>query len=466
MDREEVDGKKLTPGVGDNYGIVDADKQVRSKGYIVALSAACIGFQVAWSCVFALIDPLMTAMNLSSGIKTLNWAIAPISGFFAGPMVGYYSDRCTLSLGRRRPFIISGAAVGALGIFSLFLLLNYGTGMGQVAKSIIFLLVATTTYIAVNVFQGPARSLIGDILNKEQQEVGMTISSIMLGVASIITNMIGGLGYFINSESYSNSTTTITLVVTAVCMIVTTTITCIVGKEQQFTGQLEKTNVFAKIFKNIFHMEKPVIRVAIALVFSMMGFYPYNTKITSFFSTEVFPEGQSAKGLNFGLLSNAVVYVVQLLYGLVQVKVIEKLGLKLGYGVSQLVTAVCFLIIFFTTNQWAIFVLVLPLGISSMVINSVPYSIVSIVSSPEDMGTNLGIINMFNVIGQQLGNLFNLVVDAIRNSWPWYAERVGVNQSYIAWGLVAAAIATGCSFFLIVPEQNHDLDNDDDSAEI
>ena len=139
-------------------------------------------------------------------------------------------------------------------------------------------------------------------------------------------------------------------------------------------------------------MEKPVVRVAIALVFSMMGFYPYNTKITSFFSTEVFPEGESARGLNFGLLSNALVYVVQLLYGFVQVKVIEKLGLKLGYGISQFVTAVCFLIIFFTRNQWAIFVLVLPLGISSMVINSVPYSIVSIVSSPEDMGTNLGII--------------------------------------------------------------------------
>ena len=106
----------------------------------------------------------------------------------------------------------------------------------------------------------------------------------------------------------------------------------------------------------------------------------------------------------------------------------------------------------------------LPLGISNMVINSLPYTIVALVSAPEDMGTNLGVINIFNVIEQQAGNLFNVIVSAIRNAWPWYAARVGENQSYIAWGIVGAGIATICSFFLIVPEPDS-LDNDDDDGD-
>ena len=466
MDKEEVDSKQLQPGSGSNYGAVEDEKEHYSTARILAISAACIGFQVAWACVFALIDPLMTAMNLSSAIKTLNWAIAPISGFVTQPIIGYYSDRCKSQWGRRRPFIVSGPVIGALGILALFLLQNYGTEMGSVAKALIFLIVATVTYIAVNIFQGPARSLIGDLLPKDQQEKGMNLSSVMLGIASIITNLIGGIGYFINSESYSNSTTTITLVITAIAMVVTTIITCVAGKERPFTGELEQSNVFVKLFKNIFHMPKPMARAALALVFSMMAFYPFNTKATSFFSAEVFPPDKSALGLNFGLLCNTFVYIIQFLYGLVQGKVMEKVGLKLGFAVSQIVCCICLLIIFFTTNQWACMVLMLPLGISSMVINSVPYSIVGIVSSAEDMGTNLGVMNMFNVIGQQCGNVFNVVVDAIRDAWPWFQSQVGQNQAYIGMGIVGGIIATIASFFLIVPEPQLDNDGDDDEVDL
>jgi solute carrier family 45 protein 1/2/4 len=54
---------------------------------------------------------------------TLVWALPPLIGFFVTPILGSLSDRCNLSWGRRRPFILVlaiGILTGAVALIEKF----------------------------------------------------------------------------------------------------------------------------------------------------------------------------------------------------------------------------------------------------------------------------------------------------------------------------------------------------------
>ncbi|CAE8726598.1 unnamed protein product [Polarella glacialis] len=52
--------------------------------------------------------PYMVHLGMGHSLATLNNVAGPIVGFFTGPIVGAWSDRCTSRFGRRRPVILVG----------------------------------------------------------------------------------------------------------------------------------------------------------------------------------------------------------------------------------------------------------------------------------------------------------------------------------------------------------------------
>lgn len=62
---------------------------------------------------------------------SLTWFLSPILGLIFTPLIGSASDRCTLSWGRRRPFILA-LCVGVL--FGVALFLN-GSAIGKCPAS-------------------------------------------------------------------------------------------------------------------------------------------------------------------------------------------------------------------------------------------------------------------------------------------------------------------------------------------
>lgn len=58
---------------------------------------------------------------------SLTWFLSPVLGLIFTPLIGSASDRCTLSWGRRRPFILA-LCVGVL--FGVALFLN-GSAIGE-----------------------------------------------------------------------------------------------------------------------------------------------------------------------------------------------------------------------------------------------------------------------------------------------------------------------------------------------
>lgn len=69
----------------------------------------------------------VSAAGLPEQYYSLTWFLSPILGLIFTPLIGSASDRCTLSWGRRRPFILA-LCVGVL--FGVALFLN-GSAIGE-----------------------------------------------------------------------------------------------------------------------------------------------------------------------------------------------------------------------------------------------------------------------------------------------------------------------------------------------
>lgn len=82
--------------------------------------------QVAGVCTS---DSHVSVAGLPEQYYSLTWFLSPILGLIFTPLIGSASDRCTLSWGRRRPFILA-LCVGVL--FGVALFLN-GSAIGECA---------------------------------------------------------------------------------------------------------------------------------------------------------------------------------------------------------------------------------------------------------------------------------------------------------------------------------------------
>lgn len=120
---------------------------------------------------------------------------------------------------------------------------------------------------------------------------------------------------------------------------------------------------------------------------------------------------------------------------------------------NDYIEAGCLIPIFFNQNKWAALGLLTPLGIACSIFNGVPYAFVGVVSKESEIGIMMGILNIFSVVGQQAANW-------VLGSGIGAATK-GKKGLIIASGCAPAIVAAIMCIFIIVPEQNETLDNDD-----
>ncbi|KAF9907906.1 hypothetical protein EC991_010419 [Linnemannia zychae] len=103
------------PGLHGRARIWGPNKTVR----MILLTTALMGLQFTWSVEMAYGTPFLLQLGLSKSLMSLVWLAGPLSGLVMQPVVGVLSDRCTSTLGRRRPFLIVGVAAVVVSFFCL-----------------------------------------------------------------------------------------------------------------------------------------------------------------------------------------------------------------------------------------------------------------------------------------------------------------------------------------------------------
>ncbi|KAF3822787.1 hypothetical protein GH733_008161 [Mirounga leonina] len=126
--------------------------------------------------------------------------MSPILGLIFTPIIGSASDRCTLSWGRRRPFILA-LCVGVL--FGVALFLNgsaIGLSLGDVPNRQPIGIVLTVLGVVVLDFsadatEGPIRAYLLDVVDSEEQDMALNIHAFSAGLGGAIGYVLGGLDW-------------------------------------------------------------------------------------------------------------------------------------------------------------------------------------------------------------------------------------------------------------------------------
>uniref|UniRef100_G3T502 Solute carrier family 45 member 4 n=1 Tax=Loxodonta africana TaxID=9785 RepID=G3T502_LOXAF len=131
---------------------------------------------------------------------SLTWFLSPILGLIFTPLIGSASDRCTLSWGRRRPFILA-LCIGVL--FGVALFLNgsaIGLSLGDVPNRQPIGIVLTVLGVVVLDFsadatEGPIRAYLLDVVDSEEQDMALNIHAFSAGLGGAVGYVLGGLDW-------------------------------------------------------------------------------------------------------------------------------------------------------------------------------------------------------------------------------------------------------------------------------
>jgi Na+/melibiose symporter-like transporter len=151
-------------------------------GKIFLLGFGFFGVSVIWS-VYNAFVPLFLAnkFNLAPAWIGFFMTLDNIAALFIQPSVGAWSDRLRTPIGRRMPFILIGAPIGALafGIIPLAAVLP------------LFVACTTTLLLSMALWRTPVVALMPDITPSEYRSQANGIINFMGGIGAIIAFLVG-----------------------------------------------------------------------------------------------------------------------------------------------------------------------------------------------------------------------------------------------------------------------------------
>ncbi|KNE55517.1 hypothetical protein AMAG_01405 [Allomyces macrogynus ATCC 38327] len=196
-----------------------------------------LGLQFAWAVELAYGTPFLLSLGMGKSATSLVWLAGPLSGLLAQPIVGALSDKCTSRYGRRRPFIVGGAAgvISSMLIVALARELGGSPASGKATHLTLSLAVAGFYLLdfSINTVQSAARSLILDVIPQHQQESANALAGTMICLGNIIAYATGfvDLAAVFRVQGVS-AQFKLLCAVASVVFLATVAVTCSVGKER------------------------------------------------------------------------------------------------------------------------------------------------------------------------------------------------------------------------------------------
>ncbi|RYO75905.1 hypothetical protein DL766_005597 [Monosporascus sp. MC13-8B] len=265
-----VNGQPQRDAYGDDYF-----QKTKSIWYLILTTIGIGGLQMAWACELSNGSPYLLSLGLSKSHLSLAWVAGPLTGTFVQPFVGIMSDKSRISWGKRKPFILGGAA--ATVIFLLFLSwskeimggmlrligVDPATGGGK----------ATTIIVAVISIY-----FLDVALNTEQVN---SMASRILGIG----NIIGFLAGYIDLPKYlwflGHTQFQILSAIACIALCSTVLLSTLLIRERDPTldgppaaSRPGLVAFFKKIFSAVRHLPPQTRNVCIVQFFAWIGLFP------------------------------------------------------------------------------------------------------------------------------------------------------------------------------------------------
>lgn len=372
------------------------------------------------------------------------WLVAPLTGLIVQPIIGYYSDRTWTSLGRRKPFFLTGAILAAIGLilmpnadWFIAILPSLWVGAGM-----LFIMDAS-----INVAMEPFRALVADKLPSDQRTLGFSVQTVLIGIGAVIGSW---LPYALtNWFDISNRTIVgevplnllLSFVIGAAILVISILVTVFTTTEYS-PEELEKMDdhvedeiaddeksslldIFSD-FRKMPHTMKQLSWVQFFSWFGLFGMWVFSVPAIAHHiyglplsdsSSAAYQDAGDWVGILFGVY-NAVSAVFAFFLPAIALKI----GRKATHTVSLLIGGVGLLSIYIMPDENWLILSMLAIGIGWASILAMPYAILAGSIPAKKMGVYMGIFNFFIVIPQIINALIGgLMVKYLYAGNPIYA---------------------------------------------
>ena len=214
----------------------------RSTAYVLTVTLILGALQLSWSVEFSEVTPFLLSLGLSKRILSLVWLAGPLSGSIGQPIVGLLSDRCMLSYGRRRIFIIIGCLLTCLSLIFLSHSKNFISWIltpfnlsNESLNTFIIVFACIGIYVldfSIAIIQASSRALIVDVVPTDQQQVANAWAARMIGIFNLFGFWLGTLNLIEIFPFLGDSQFKVLTIIVAFLMILLTSFSIYLIKER------------------------------------------------------------------------------------------------------------------------------------------------------------------------------------------------------------------------------------------
>jgi maltose/moltooligosaccharide transporter len=233
-------------------------------GKIFLLGFGFFGVSVIWG-VYNAFVPIFLAdkFHLSPIWIGFFMTLDNIAALFIQPPVGAWSDRLRTKIGRRLPFILVGAPVGAVAF-----------GLIPLAGILpLFVACTSTLILSMAIWRTPVVALMPDITPSGKRSQANGIINFMGGIGSIIALQTGGMLYKLspNFPFWMGSV----LVILAALMVF-----LFIREPKNYDEAEKEPNMFASLREVLNDKDKSALRMFLAIFFWFIGYAAVETFFT------------------------------------------------------------------------------------------------------------------------------------------------------------------------------------------
>ncbi|CAI9116070.1 OLC1v1017123C3 [Oldenlandia corymbosa var. corymbosa] len=412
---------------------------------LLRVSSVACGIQFGWALQLSLLTPYVQELGIPHAWASIIWLCGPISGFFVQPLVGHMSDRCTSRLGRRRPFIIVGAASIVIAVLIIGFSADIGWLFGdrgeiKLRAIVAFVIGFWLLDVANNMTQGPCRALLADLTEKDHRRtrVANAYFSLWMAVGNILGYATGAYSGWFKIFPFTLSAACnvncanlkAAFILDIIFIAITTYVSISAAHEQPLESQQaspgsshEQEAFLWELFGTFKFFPGIIWIILLAIALTWTGWFPFLLFDTDWMGREIYG-GEPNDGHNYsagvrmgalGLMLNSVVLGIT---SVLMEKLCRKWGAGFTWGVSNIIMALCFvgmLVITAVRSHLDIghrlppdgiviasLIVFAVLGAPLAITYSVPYALVSsrIEALGLGQGLSMGVLNLAIVVPQ------------------------------------------------------------------
>lgn len=380
-------------------------------GKIFLLGFGFFGVSVIWT-VYNAFVPLFLAnkFNLSPVFIGFFMTLDNIAAIFIQPPVGAWSDRLRTPIGRRMPFILIGAPVGALafGLIPLAAVLP------------LFVACTSTLLLSMAFWRTPVVALMPDITPSQFRSQANGIVNLMGGVGTIIASLVGSTLYEIN-VAFPFWMGSVLVLVAALLVFL------FIREPKEYEASEEQPNMFGSLRELMNDEDKSGLRILFAIFFWFLAYTGieafltlYATKYVGlsdgdagrltghlglFFVLSALPAGVIGSRIGRRItISIGIIFMALLIFGL--------------YILSPAALAAQVAKVPLLGNVHVISLLLMPAGIAWALININSLPMVVDLTTAARIGTFTGLYYLFSTLSAIVGpNLNGLIVSLSQNRY-------------------------------------------------